>query len=1566
MNRDSKDLARIKGSAVGERSMSFTNEVHGHALSKQELLFKILKKKSNRDNSLIVVTDRAQVLPLSWEQQQLWFISTLDAEASQAYHVHVIFRLHGNLNRDALDRAFEALLIRHEILRTNILVTDQGEAYQHIHPESQCQIELLPLLNKDIAQCELEYRALLSDFVSRPFDLSADSLIRAALIKHADNDHSLALVLHHVATDAWSMGVLTQDLSTLYAAYCKGEKAPLQPLQIQYADYAHWQRKTLLGEAMEREAAYWREALNGVPLLALPTDKQRPPIRSFKGAFSPLEVDAEIVKGIKALGQQHGCTMFMTLLAIFNVLLNRYTQQADLCVGTPVANRRQAEIQPLIGYFVNTLAIRTQIDDQRSFIDLLANIKRSTLSAYEHQTLPFERVVAAVHPERSPAYSPLFQVMLVLQNVKGSNLAMADLDVGYENADTTHSKFDLTLVLEEMPGGVLRGGVEYATDLFNEATIISFKKHFIELIKSVQRAPQSSLCQLNYLTKEENHRLLVQWNQTSVKYSHDKCIHRLFEEQVELTPTGIAVVFEGQSLTYEQLNCSANRLAHYLIERGVKADSLVGLCTERSFEMVIGLLGIIKAGGAYVPLDPDYPEARLEFIQQDADLSIVLTQTQHKNKIRYAKQHCLCLDDVDFIAELNQYEGTNPNLDVREELSATNLAYVIYTSGSTGMPKGVLLEHRALVNRIEWMDHQYGCDQSDVVLQKTPFSFDVSVWEFFWPLIRGAQLVMAKPSGHKDPVYLAEVINKNHITKLHFVPSMLNAMLYSSELVDCKSLKQVFCSGEALQPSHCTLFFQQCPQVQLHNLYGPTEAAIDVSYWSCQSTDESQFSSIPIGRPIQNIHLYVLSKDLKPVPVGIAGELHISGVGLARGYLNRFDLTQEKFIPNPFANSPYDRLYKTGDLCRFLADGTIEYIGRIDHQVKIRGFRIELGEIETALNNYPLINDAVVIVGKNSNAQNLYAFFVAEDVVDTAELISTLRKKLPDYMVPKACYQLDNIPLTANGKADNGALINQLANLSSLEKREQTHVRLDSLEERLRSIWWKYIAVKEVWPEDNFFDLGGNSMDIIMLHYGIAKEFDVKIKIAHLFESPTLREQAKLIGMMLKNGRKITNLTISSDQHADCEEGIELAVKHIAREHGVSLFDMAYVENNIFAKYSIEEFSDKNSILIGVNRKYKVYCLSKALISHVVLILVERGKLDLNANIASYLPDILNVKSPLRLLTLRQLLSHSAGIDDSALAQIHLNCNNLDDYLLKTEDHNLLFQAGDSCAYSSSGFIITAKIIEVVTGHPWKTALDEYLFKPLGIFKGSPTEIPDDSQQKITLNMSERLAYIMEPAQSEVLALSVMDLIKITHVVINEGCSLHGERLISAEAASLMCSSVATVENHFIIKEWGLGWFGFGHDVFGYITGENGQNTLVAIQKSQKKAIVVQNIGEKNVLFFNDVFKCFFGQGFLASADGTNIYNEDSLLGNYDAQGIKIRIFIEETSLLAEASFINEIGEWSKPSKAELRTFQFGGFILSGEFSFLNGPVGFFDFDTSGIPQKIRIRHTVCTRRNTQ
>ncbi|MCC5648472.1 amino acid adenylation domain-containing protein [Nostoc sp. XA013] len=1063
----------------------------------QRALFEMrLKQKNLQVKKLTSISKRtaSDILYLSSTQERLWLLHQLQPN-TPLYNESTLLRFTGVLNTLALEKSINEIIKRHEILRTSFQILDE-QTLQVIVPAIAFTLTTIEL----DTYSEAKVNQLVTAKAREAFDLSQAPLFRGTLIRLGEQEHILLLTKHHIISDGWSWQIFYRELAALYQGFYQDSPATLPDLPIQYADFALWQRQYLNDKS--HQLTYWKQQLKDAPpILNLPTDYPRPAQQSFQGARATIVIEQAIADALKTFSQQEGVTLFMVLLAAFKTLLYRYTGQTDLLVGTPVANRTHSEIENLLGCFVNTLVLRTDVSGEPSFRDLVKRVRDTALAAYTHQGFPFEQLVKELQPERTLSHTPLFQVMFVFQDAPMLALQLPNLTLAPLMVDNGTAKFDLTLYVEDTKQGLI-GFLEYNSELFHADTVNRMVGHFKTILLGIIADSDRSISKLPLLTPSELNQLLIEFNQNTLEIPHsqlEQCLHHLIEEQVEKTPDAIAVVFASEKLTYRELNNSANQLAHYLQLLGVKAEERVCICIERSIEMVVGLLGILKAGGAYVPIDPNYPLERLAFLLKDSQASLLLTQQKILTKLPTYQGQVICLES-DW-ENLEKYSKDNPNTIIAPD----NLAYIIYTSGSTGKPKGAMNTHLGICNRLLWMQQTYQLTASDAVLQKTPFSFDVSVWEFFWTLITGARLVIAKPEGHKDTVYLANVIAEESITTLHFVPSMLQVFLEAPRVEKLKSIKRVICSGEALPFALQKRFFDIL-DAELHNLYGPTEAAIDVTFWKCQK--ESGKSIVPIGRPIANTQIYLLDSQLQPVPIGITGELHIGGVGVARGYLNRSDLTDEKFISNPFSKQPESRLYKTGDLARYLPDGNIEYLGRIDHQVKIRGFRIELGEIETVLSQYASVREAVVLVQQN---QSLVAYIVFHKNATHSinELRSFLQRHLPEYMIPSAFMLLDSLPLTPNGKIDHRALP---APEQTRPQLKQTFVApRNPTEEILVEIWAKVLQLEQVGIHDSFFELGGHSLLATQVISQVRKAFGLEIPLRNLFASPTIAELAKHI-----------------------------------------------------------------------------------------------------------------------------------------------------------------------------------------------------------------------------------------------------------------------------------------------------------------------------------------------------------------------------------------------------------------------------------------------------------------------
>jgi len=1035
--------------------------------------------------------------PLSFGQQQLWLLAQLMPDTPM-YNESTTVRIAGTLNVAVLEKSLNEFINRHEAWRTIFPIIDEQPA-QVVQPVMPLQFPVIDLSSLPETEREAEALRLATENAIKPFDLAQGPLLRAILVHLNENDHRLYMTLHHIIFDAVAIyQIFLPELYKLYEAFSRGEASPLAPLTLQYADFAAWQREVQHKEAVAKELAYWKEQLAGIPqVLELPSDHPRPAVQRYRGSAQTFAFSRRLTDALKALSRQEGVTLYMTVTAAFQTLLHRYTGQNDLVIGTVTSDRKRPEVQELVGYFLNTLVLRTNMDGDPTFRELLGRVREVVLSARRHEDVPFEYVVKELQPERTLSYSPVVQVLLAYQPSLPelpSNWSCSQMDV-----QTNTSKFDLSVEIDERAEGLI-GRFVYNTDLFEDATIARMIGHMETLLEGIVANPEQQIEKLPLLKEDERRTLLVDWNATQVAYPEDVCLHQLIEEQVARTPQAIAVSFEQERLTYRELNKRANQLAHRLRELGVGPDVLVAVCMHRSLELVVGLLAILKAGGAYVPVDPDYPQDRITFMLEDAQAPVLLTQSHLLGQFPASQAKVLCLDsNWPAIARCSA-----ENLE--REVQPHHLAYVIYTSGSTGKPKGAMNTHRAICNRLLWMQDAYHLTAQDRVLQKTPFSFDVSVWEFFWPLLTGAHLVVARPGGHRDPAYLAELLKTQEITTLHFVPSMLQVFLEEARHYSYPKLRRVICSGETLSAELQDRFFT-CIQAELHNLYGPTEAAVDVTYWQCQKTPGQRI--VPIGRPIANIQIHILDPLLQPVPIGVAGELHIGGIGLARGYLNRPELTAQKFIHDPFATEEGARLYKTGDLARYLPDGTIEYLGRLDHQIKIRGFRIELGEIEAVLESHAAVREAAVVAREDVPGDKRLVAYVtlqADETASIAELQQHLQQQLPAFMVPSAFVLLEKMPISSNGKLDRRALP---APEIIRETSEDAYVEPTSLVQgQLVQIWEELLDVRPIGIKDNFFSLGGHSLLAARLIEKIHQACGKKIALATLFAGPTVEQLA--------------------------------------------------------------------------------------------------------------------------------------------------------------------------------------------------------------------------------------------------------------------------------------------------------------------------------------------------------------------------------------------------------------------------------------------------------------------------
>jgi amino acid adenylation domain-containing protein len=1036
--------------------------------------------------------------PLSYAQQRLWFLHHLDPN-SDAYNSIFAFRIRGRLHRAAIEQALSEIVRRHETLRTAFRIID-GESAQVIIPNVRVSLPEIDLSELPERDRHAVRASSMESAYGRPYLLDQGGLLRQQLLRGPEQEITLVIGAHHIVFDGWSLAVFARELAPLYDAFRTGQASPLPELKVQYADFTAWQRNRLEPTLIENQLGYWKQQLEGLSALALPTDKKRPSVRTYRGARQSLLLAADIAASLKELSRRESTTLFMTLLTGFCGLLHRYSGQDDIAIGSGLANRPRIEAEKLIGFFVNTLALRLDLAGLPTVREALGRARRIALAAFDNQDLPFERLVDELAPERDLSVAPLFQVMFMLQNTPSSPFRLPGLEVEDIPFDTGSVKFDMVLSVAGS-GECLLAMIEYSTDLFERASITRMLGHLRALIDGMCSQPDAKVSELPILASTERQQLLIDWQDTKARYSLDLCMHEMVVRQVEQTPDAIAVSFESEFLTYREMNARANQLAHYLRKKDVRSEKLAGICVDRSIEMILAVLGVLKSGAAYTPLDPDYPADRINSMLENAGASIVLTVERLGSVLLGCEAETIHLDRdwIDIALESEE----DPPVDGDPQ----NLAYVIHTSGSTGRPKGVMISHRAMNNLVLWMQERFGINGSDRLLQKTPFSFDPSVWEFFWPLVTGAELVIARPHGHMDSNYMACLVAERAITILQLVPLMLQMLVDEPGFSNCESLRLVYCGAEALSANLIDKFYARSKS-RLNNVYGPTEAAMHVTLWPCEMRPERRVS---IGRGAGNVQTCIVSCQMETMPFGVPGELHIGGAQLARGYMSAPDITADRFIPGRFAAEPGARLYKTGDLARYLDDGGIEFLGRIDNQVKIRGFRIEPGEIEAVIRQHLGIKEVVVLATTDAANKRLVAYMVAtSDAQPSAtELRDFVRAKLPGYMVPSIFVPMDSLPLTLTGKLDRGRL--PAPEMAGLEAAEILEGPRNDIEERLATIWSEVLGVPAIGINDNFFDLGGHSLLAIQLMSRVRESFHTDLPISRLFESPTLARLALAI-----------------------------------------------------------------------------------------------------------------------------------------------------------------------------------------------------------------------------------------------------------------------------------------------------------------------------------------------------------------------------------------------------------------------------------------------------------------------
>ncbi|MEW6735712.1 MAG: amino acid adenylation domain-containing protein, partial [Acidobacteriota bacterium] len=1040
-------------------------------------------------------------LPLSFSQERVWFIHQLNPN-NLAYNYQATLTFLGQLDISVLEHCLEEIVQRHEIYRTTFSVYD-GSPLQIIHQPWPVKLLLVDLQVLPACQREQEFNRLLDVELKRPYDLTNLPLVRWKLIRLSEQEHVLFHFEHHIVHDGWSLHVFLRELTQLYQAFSQCQPASLPELPIQFADFAYWQRQWLEGEAGQSQLAYWKEHLTNCPnVLELPFDHPRPPIQTFQGAAPRFELSPEIWSALKELSRKRGVTLFMTMLAAFLTLLHRYSGQTDICVGSGVANRRWRETEGLIGMIINNIVLRNDLAGNPSFHDLLARVRGIALQAYTNQDIAFDKVVEAVRPERDRSRNPLFQVMFSFQDTPLLGMQVPGLEVILTRALSNGSaKFDMNLVVtphSELNIARARAGVvegitiiwEYNSDLFDAVTIARMIGHYQTLLTNIIADPECLISQLSLLSEAEQQQLIYQWNNTTVEFS-DISVHRLIEAQAAITPHRIAIRFANSQLNYHELNCRANQLAHYLRSKGVGQEELIGICLERSLDMIVAMLAVLKTGAAYVPLDPHYPSSRLDYISRDAAIRLLISE-RHIEWQSGMEVFCL----TENWAQLTSYDREN----LVDAVDSEQIAYVIYTSGSTGKPKGVAVRHKSVVNLLSSMQQQPGIIAVDILLAVTTLSFDIAVLELLLPLTVGGQVEIASRAEIVDGVALMKKITTASITIMQATPATWQ-VLREVGWQGNKRLK-VLCGGEALSSELAHWLSDNCGS--LWNMYGPTETTI---WSSVAAITTSEVDLVTIGRPLANTEMYVLDEHGELAPIGVVGELYIGGVGLSRGYWQSPELTAERFVPDQWSGEIGSRLYKTGDQARYLRDGRIVCLGRMDTQVKVRGYRIELGEIEAALSEHKNIRQAVVIAQVDQTGEKrLVAYLVTNTEIDLSitELRGFLNKRLPAYMLPVSYVFLNELPLTPNGKVDRRALLALEEDRSPLIH-EYVAPR-NEIETVIAGIWAEVLKLERVGVYDNFFELGGHSLLIIKATVRINEAFQVDIALPTIFESPTVAE----------------------------------------------------------------------------------------------------------------------------------------------------------------------------------------------------------------------------------------------------------------------------------------------------------------------------------------------------------------------------------------------------------------------------------------------------------------------------
>jgi amino acid adenylation domain-containing protein len=1238
------------------------------ALFEQRLKQKGLGSK-NVSTQVSVIPKRqiSDAPPLSLAQERFWLMHQLESDI-HLYNESNLFRFTGQLNGEALEKSLNEVIKRHEILRTNFQVLD-GQTVQIIASDLTLNLPIIDLQEVSEDDREVKVKQIIQEISSRPFDLTQGALLRAILLKIQPNEHLFLVTMHHILCDGWSMKVFFQELANFYQALNENKPSNLPELPIQYADFAIWQREKIVRQEYANHLSYWKQQLAGtLPILELPTDYPRPAVQSFRGARNSLVLSENLTQALKSLSQREGVTLFVLLLTAFKILLYRYTGQLDLLVGTPISDRTQIETERLIGCMLNTLVLRTDLSGNPSFRQLLARVRDVTLAAFTHQELPFEQLVKELQPNRDLSHTPLFQVMFVFLEAPLLSLELPGLMMQPLMVDSGISKFDITLFLEDSKQGLI-GAVEYNTDLFKAETIARMWEHFQTLLEGIITDPEQEISNLPLLTATEM-RQFVECNDTQIEYPQ-ACIQELFEAQVERTPDAVAVVFEGESLTYKELNQQANQLAHYLRGLGVEAETLVGICLERSLNMIVALLAILKAGGAYLPLDPAYPKERLAYMLEDSQVSLLLTQQHLVETLPPSNARAICLDrDSEILAG-----ESAENLAIAS--TPENLAYVIYTSGSTGKPKGVLITHGNVVRLFSATQSWFNFDNRDVWTLFHSYAFDFSVWEIWGALLYGGRLIVVPFWVSRSPDAFYQLLCQQQVTVLNQTPSAFRQLMEAEASLGVAkelALRLVIFGGEALElPSLKPWFERHGDQMpQLINMYGITETTVHVTYRPLAIADTNKTASV-IGHPIPDLQIYLLDRYKQFVPVGVPGEIYVGGAGLARGYFNRPDLTEEKFISNPFSNQPGARLYKTGDLARYLSDGNIEYLGRIDNQVKIRGFRIELGEIEAVLDQHPEVKQAVVVARQDeSGDKRLVAYVVTGgDAIATCQLREYLKQKLPDYMVPSAIVLMDAFPLTPNGKIDRRTL--PAPNFSPTELDENFAPPTTPIQELLTGIWQQILGIEKIGIYDNFFSLGGHSLLATQVVSQVKKTFQIELPLRRLFESPTIASFAQFVEQTIKKGAELISPPIERVSR-DRTLPLSFSQQRLWFLHQLEPNSAAYNGATVVQLKGVLDVAALEKSLNEIVRRHEVL---RTYFSVVEGQPVQKILSNLDVNLA--IANLENLPPTEREQAIQQLIKENAqqpfDLSKAPLMQVRLLRLNADEHILLLTLHHIISDA---------------------------------------------------------------------------------------------------------------------------------------------------------------------------------------------------------------------------------------------------------------------------------------------------